>query len=166
MRITLPLLLCLALPAASRAQGAALTAPDSAVIRTRGAMFALSVADIDASERWYREKLGLSVIMRAAKSPQTKAAVVVLRGGGLLVELVAHDEAVPLRTVLPGGRGALHVHGIFKVGVLVDDFDATFAALRARGVEVAIGPFPKRADQPANVIVRDNAGNMIQIVGR
>ena len=163
LRLAIPLLLSLALPAAVRAQPAA--PADSAVIRTRGAAFALSVADIEASTRWYAEKLGLTVIMRVPRTEETRAQVTVLRGGGLLVELIQHDDAKPLGSVLPPGRGALYLHGVFKVGVFVDDFDATLAALRARGVEVAIGPFPKRPDQPANVIIRDNAGNLIQIVG-
>ena len=159
----------LALPAMAPAQSApqpAARAADSAVIRTRDVFFALSVADLDASARWYQEKLGLSVIMHVPKSADTKAGVTVLRGGGLTVELVAHEDAVPLRTLEVTNADALYVHGIFKVGVAVDDFDGTIAALRARGVEIAIGPFPKRADQPANAIVRDNAGNMIQVVGR
>jgi hypothetical protein len=33
-------------------------------------------------------------------------------------------------------------------------------------VDIAIGPFPKRMDHPANVVIRDNAGNLIQILGK
>jgi hypothetical protein len=58
------------------------------------------------------------------------------------------------------------VHGIFKAGVVVDDYDVTLATLRARGVDIAIGPFPARNGQRANFIVRDNAGNFIQFFGR
>jgi catechol 2,3-dioxygenase-like lactoylglutathione lyase family enzyme len=79
---------------------------------------------------------------------------------------VQHDDAVHLRSVLPAKDGALSVHGIFNIRMMVDDFDATLATLRARGVEIAYGPYPKRPDQPANVIIRDNAGNLIQITGR
>ena len=63
-------------------------------------------------------------------------------------------------------RGSLYVHGVVKVGLLVDDFDRTMAALRARGVDIAFGPYPKTDTQRANVIVRDNAGNLIQFLGR
>ena len=90
----------------------------------------------------------------------------VLQAGGLTVELVQHDDVVPLGTVHPAGGGAISVHGIFKVGLIVDDFDKTLAALRARGVGIAYGPYPKRSDQPANVMIRDNAGNFIQISGK
>ena len=84
----------------------------------------------------------------------------------LSVELVQHDDAVPLGSLKTTTNGAIAVHGLFKVGVTIDDFDATLAALKSRGVEIAYGPYPKRPDQPANVIIRDNAGNLIQISGR
>jgi hypothetical protein len=58
------------------------------------------------------------------------------------------------------------VHGYFKAGIVVDDYDTTLEALRARGVEIAMGPFPARPGQRANVIVRDNAGNLIQFFGK
>jgi hypothetical protein len=34
--------------------------------------------------------------------------------------------------------------------------------LRARRAEIVIGPFPARNSQPADLIVKDNAGNLIQ----
>ena len=139
---------------------------DDAVLQVRGAFFALSVADVDASARWYEEKLGLGVVMRAPRTDETRSAATVLRGGGLTVELVRHDDARPLRGLVPEGRGALGVHGIFKVGVTVDDLDATLAALRARGVQPAMGPWPRRGDAPANAIIRDAEGNYIQLFGR
>lgn len=159
------LLLSFVASVGARAQSTeqAATAP---VIETRGTFFALSVANMDSSVRWYREKLGLRVAMQVPRTDPTRAAMTLLQGGGLTVELVQHDESVPLRNFLPEPKGALFIHGIFKVGVTVDDFDSTLAALRARGVDIAIGPFPKRADQPANAIIRDNAGNYIQIFGK
>ena len=127
------------------------------VFETRGAFFALSVADLDASTRWYSEKLGLSVVMRPPK--QDKSAVAVLEGGGLIVELLQRDDASP------AGKASYRVHGFFKAGVIVDDLNATLTALRARGVEIAMGPFPASKEQRANAIVRDNAGNLIQFFG-
>ncbi|HEV8335890.1 MAG TPA: VOC family protein [Candidatus Polarisedimenticolia bacterium] len=43
-----------------------------------GAFFALSVADLRASSRWYSEMLGLRIVTETPK--QDKAAVVVLGG--------------------------------------------------------------------------------------
>ena len=83
-----------------------------------------------------------------------------LVGGGLIVELIQHDDASP------AAKDSLFIHGIFKAGVIVDDFEKTVAMLNARHVEIAFGPYPKRADQRANVIVKDNAGNLIQFFGK
>ena len=62
--------------------------------------------------------------------------------------------------------GSQFIHGLFKAGVVVDDFDKTLATLRSRGVEFAFGPFPARPNQRANVLIKDNAGNLIQIFGK
>ncbi len=139
--------------------------PDSTrVLAATGAFFALSVADIAASARWYSEKLGLQVVMQAPK--QGNAEATVLQGGGLTVELIQHDDARPLRVAAPDAKGALFVHGVFKVGVVVENYAEALATLRARQVEIAMGPFPARGDQPANLIIKDNAGNLIQILAK
>ena len=129
----------------------------------RGAFFALSVADLDASAKWYAEKFGMTVVMRPPK--QDKSAVVVLEGGGLTVELLQRDDATPLTKAAPAVTATYQIHGFFKAGVIVDDFDKTLAMLRARGVSIAVGPFPASETQRANVIIRDNAGNLIQFFG-
>jgi len=129
-----------------------------------GAFIALSVRDVATSARWYREMLGLRVVLVPPKSGD--ATAVILEGGGLMVELIQPDGAKPLGTVAPGVRGSVYVHGYFKAGLIVEDFDRTIAAIRARGIEIAFGPYPKSATQRANAIIRDNAGNLIQFLGR
>ena len=156
------LLLCSALPALVQAQG---TQPSAkpAFTAARGAFIGLSVADLDASVTWYTEKLGLHVVMRPPKIE--KSTAVILEGGGLIVELMHHEDGVPLRTAAPAITRNYLVHGVFKAGLIVDDFDKTIAELRARGVQIAIGPFAATAEQRANAIIRDNAGNFIQFFG-
>lgn len=153
-------LLLLLLPGAVAAQAADRDPAFTAV----GAFFAVSVADLEASADWYVEKLGLTVTRR--HPPYQGTSVLILEGGGVLVELVHTPAAVPLATAAPAVAGPTHVHGIFKVGIVVEDIDATLRALRERGVEIAMGPFPKRADQPANFIILDNGGNYLQFLGR
>jgi catechol 2,3-dioxygenase-like lactoylglutathione lyase family enzyme len=153
------LLLSLVLPVVAGTRSDDAPADDRSLSAT-GAFFALSVADIEASVRWYSEKLGLKVTMR---SPKTNgASAIVLEGGGLIVELVQHDAAQPLQKVAPAVHENFHVHGVFKAGVIVSHFEETLAMLKARNVEIAFGPYPARPDQRANVIVKDNAGNLIQ----
>lgn len=134
------------------------TANRQAAIAAQGAFFALSVADLEASTRWYSEKLGLEVILSVPKA--NGVAVTVLGGGGLTVELIQQDSAAA-----PGcGTANPMCLGLFKAGVLVKDLDKTLKALAARGVSPAFGPFPEQPNQPANAIIRDNAGNLIQII--
>jgi catechol 2,3-dioxygenase-like lactoylglutathione lyase family enzyme len=161
-----PCLALVALAATASAEPAPKLAPPTerrAAAAATGAFFALSVADLGASEKWYTERLGLRVVMRVPR--QNGASVVVLESDGLIVELIQHDDAVPLGTAAPAVKDNMHVHGLVKAGVIVPDFDATLAMLKARNVEIAFGPYPKRQGQRANVIVRDNAGNLIQFFG-
>jgi hypothetical protein len=81
------------------------------------------------------------------------------------VELMKHDDAVPLGKAAPSISRNYLVHGIFKAGIVVDDFDKTIAQLKARGIQIAIGPFPATKEQRANAIIRDHAGNFIQFFG-
>ena len=129
-----------------------------------GAFFALSVADMAASTRWYSEMLGLDIVLEVPN--QSGTAVTVLEGGGLIVELIRHDSARPLRDACPGVADAQLVHGFTKAGFVVKDFEDVVADLRGRGVEIAFGPFPATENQRANVLIRDNSGNLIQLFGR
>ena len=150
-------------PSLVRAQATSSTTTPVA-LSVAGGFFALSVSNLDASVRWYTDKLGLKVVMHPPK--QNSSAVAVLEGGGLIVELIQDDNAVSVAQALGASKPSHLVHGISKVGMIVDDFDGTLATLRARGVEVFLGPFPARNGQRANVIVKDNAGNLIQLFGK
>ena len=141
-----------------------LSAQATPAFTTVGAFVALSVPDLDASATWYVEKLGLRVVMEPPAYQGTR--VKVLEGGGLVVELLQNPAAIPLRTAAPAINHTTLVHGIFKAGFVVDSFDRALTTLRERGVEIAIGPFPARDGQRANVIIRDNAGNLLQLFGR
>jgi catechol-2,3-dioxygenase len=140
------------------------TASETTLFTTTGGFFALSVADIDASTEWYSEKFGLKVVMQPPKANQSR--VVVLEGGGLIVELIQNDDARPLSEIVPTIKDKTLIHGIVKVGVIVDDFDKTVENLKERNVSIFLGPFPATADQRANVIIQDNEGNLIQFFGR
>jgi catechol 2,3-dioxygenase-like lactoylglutathione lyase family enzyme len=159
-----PITLCLLLPMLALAQATAQPTSSPAPFSARGAFFALSVADVQASVRWYTEKLNLAVVMEQPK--RDGAAVAILEGHGLIVELVELDAASPLGVAAPKAAGPFQIHGVFKAGVIVDDFDRLVAMIKTRNVEIAHGPFPARNGQRANVIVRDNAGNLIQFFAR
>jgi len=129
-----------------------------------GAFFAVSVPDLAAATMWYAEKLGLHTVMSTEGPGGGRVAV--LEGNGLIVELVYLPEAQPLSRVAPALRSEEHVHGLFKAGLVIEDFDGLVTRLRARHVDIAYGPFPTREGQRANVVIRDHAGNLIQFFGR
>jgi len=162
MRKTICLLLWLTLPQLVGEKSARPTT-ESPVLGATGAFFALYVADIEASTRWYSEKLGLKVVMQDPK--RENAAVTVLEGGGLIVELIQHDDALPLSKAA-GTKDNLLVHGMCKAGVIVDDFDKALETIKARNIPIAFGPFPARLNHRANAIIKDNAGNLIQFFGK
>jgi catechol 2,3-dioxygenase-like lactoylglutathione lyase family enzyme len=159
-------LLLLTVPREGRAQAAAEAPIDVTPAFTADGrtFFALSVADLEATSRWYREKLGMRVLMRLPKRGGTEG--VILDGAGLVVELIQRDSSRAVRAIAPAVRHDVEVQGLYKVGFFVEEFDRVVATLRARGVEFAFGPFPARAEQPANLGVRDREGNLIQIFGR
>lgn len=150
-------LVLLAAPRLSQPQATA--SGDSTIATATGAFFALSVADLDASTKWYVEKLGLKRTTQGGRTGRV-GGFVVLEGGGWIVELIKHDESVR-----PTGSAPELVQGFTKAGALVADFDRAVSLLRARGVEIVIGPFPARETVRANLIFKDNSGNMIQLFG-
>ena len=128
---------------------------------TEGTFFALSVQDLDASIRWYTEKFGLTLNSRLASGD---VAVALLSGHGLDVELLSHRDSVA-RPFPFDPEAAVRTRGLVKVGFRVTDFDRAVATLRLRGVEIVLGPFPPRADQRANVLIRDGDQNLLQLFG-
>jgi Tol biopolymer transport system component/catechol 2,3-dioxygenase-like lactoylglutathione lyase family enzyme len=137
--------------AAAGATGVSDTPPALAV---GGAMLAFSVRDLDASAKWYTEKLGLRIVHWYPRNKAVHARAALFQGGGLVVELVQEDDAID--------AGAQPRRGLAKAGVVLNNFDQAVATLRARGVEFA-SRYPRRPDQPANVTIRDNAGNLISL---
>jgi catechol 2,3-dioxygenase-like lactoylglutathione lyase family enzyme len=124
----------------------------SSVLSVRGAMLAFVVPDLDSSAKWYTDKLDLKIVHWYPRTRGVHARAALLQGGGLAVELVQEGDAVE-----PGPQ---HRRGLQKAGLVLNDFDRAVATLRARGVEFA-SVYPRRPDQPANVTIRDNAGNLI-----
>jgi catechol 2,3-dioxygenase-like lactoylglutathione lyase family enzyme len=156
MRLLFALLLCATgtLSAQSSPAPRAAAAP----ITATGALIALSVADLQASSRWYEETFSLRSVMHVPVA-EGRNGLTVLEGNGLIVELQQHaGAAAPDRA--PAAR-----QGIFKVGIVVADYDAALAAIRAKNIPIVIGPFPARDNQPPNFIIRDNSGNYLQILG-
>ena len=146
----IPLLLALAVTRVAGASDAA--APPL--------FFALSVADLEASVRWYSETFDLA----ATRLPGNDAVkVALLQGQGLLVELVEHSAAFDLAARVPEAKGRYLVHGPFKVGFFVRDLDATIARLKGRGATFKGSVYTDEVVRARSILVLDRDGNVIQL---
>lgn len=124
----------------------------------------LSVPDLEASIKWYQEKLGFNVEKRLFIK-QIPAKVAFLVNGKFRVELFE----VPGAAFLPEDRRFpdrdLKTHGIKHLSFGVKDVRKTMEILKNRGVDVAMESV---VEGNAMAFIRDNSGNLIEIneVGR
>jgi catechol 2,3-dioxygenase-like lactoylglutathione lyase family enzyme len=109
----------------------------------------LEVVDLEASERFYSEVLGLPVVERWPD----REAVWVMAGDRTRIGLWRPQVG------LAGGRGGLHVHYAMKIAEA--DFDAAVAALRERGQEVKVLRFGETHGRAA--YVDDPDGNVVEL---
>lgn len=122
--------------------------------------FALSVADLDASVKWYSETFDLTVTRLPKVAP---AKVALLQGNGLVVELVEHPGAFDLKARLPELEKPYLAHGLFKVGFFVADLDGIVTRLKARGAVFKGRVFTDPVLGARSILLLDNSGNMIQL---
>jgi len=129
---------------------------DAPFFAARGAFFAVVVADLDATELWYKSKLGLRRVKRG-NSPRVPAETVVLAGRNLYVELIHHDGKQLSRI-----DNEDPVPRLIKAGVIVAarDFDVVAAQLEKHGVSATI--FEDKEMGVRSFLVKDNEGNLIQ----
>ena len=138
--------------------------PPPAFNEPSGSFFALSVKNLDATAAWYKQKLGFHEIKQSA-SPDGKSRAIILERDGAVLELIHHKQAVSGNALMKGYKTYL-VHGIFKVGFIVDDVDHTLQRLKANGVPVYNGPFNDEALHMRSFLIRDNEGNIIQFFSK
>ena len=129
---------------------------------------ALSVPDLDASERWYGRLFGLTRVFEGA-APDSSTRVVLLAGRGVRVELVWHRTARTLSEAVGAATAPDHVFGPAKIGFFVRDLDGVLARLRAEGATIEGTWLTRPSHVPAsdtlwtrNLLVRDPAGTYVQ----
>lgn len=94
--------------------------------------------------------------------PSPRAKVAVLRGSGLLVELIQ-----PIGSVADGAslrpRERHLRHGLVKVGFHVENLDATIARLKQKGAHFLSSIFEDDAAGVRSIIVLDQDESLIQL---
>jgi lactoylglutathione lyase len=119
----------------------------------RDCLITLYCADLDASLRFYRDRLGFTETFRY---PRDGAPLhVELRLGGAVVALSTLDAIAAYG--LPATRGEP-----FELALGADDTDAAVATLRADGVRVVVAPMVAPNGQRVAYLA-DPDGNRIRI---
>jgi len=160
MNVALALLLAATLSAPATAG-----TPPPPKPQSTGAFFALSVANVETVSRWYRDFLKLRV-MKSGEAPNGIAKFALLEGEGVLVELIQHREAKDRAVVAPSVKEEYQIHGIFKVGMIVEDLDGIFARTKAQHIPIAYDMMTAKDIPLRSFSVRDPEGNLVQFFGR
>ena len=113
----------------------------------------LPVRDLDDSQRFYTETLGFKLLRRWSIDGN-ESAYLVLKD--VLLELVVTPE-LELRPTGAGGQVEL------RIGLAVDDLDATLADLRISGVEVIREPWNAMTFWGRQAQIRDPSGYGISL---
>jgi methylmalonyl-CoA/ethylmalonyl-CoA epimerase len=120
----------------------------------------ISVPELAPAIAWYQDVLGFEV-ERQFHIPHIPADIAMLKRGDLRIELFqpvnGQEPHADRRTPDLDARTFGNKHVAFAV----PDVDAAEAVLRARNVDIV---FVKRNAIGANIFLRDNFGNLIELV--
>ncbi len=122
----------------------------------------ISVENLEESIAWYKEMLGFEEVMRMSEDAANKMKIGHIKRGNCYIELFQVEGAKPLPEYRLDPSADLRVHGVKHFGLLVDDAHAAVKELKAKGVEIAMGPI----DTPGIcfVFIRDNSGNALELI--
>lgn len=133
--------------------------------KAKGVFFALSVKDVESAGKWYREKLGFRLI-KSGEAPNKIAKFALLETEGAVIELIQHRDAKPAPAETAANKNAHLVHGIFKIGLIVDDLDALYRSLKEKGIEIAYELTAAKDIALRTFTVRDAESNLLQFFGK
>lgn len=129
------------------------------------AFVALIVPHADETARWYEEKLGFRETKRSS-APSGIARNVTVESPLGMIEIIEHDQSVPMESVVTDPARRRLVRGISKAGFFVTGIEKLETDLRAKGADFVSRLFTDDELGLKSFIVRDNAGNYIQFMER
>jgi len=123
---------------------------------------AISVANVDESVAWYKKMLGFEEVTRMTQDGANKMLIAHIKRGNCYIELFQVANSKPLPEYRRDPTADLGVQGLKHFGLQVTDAQAAVKELKAKGVEIAMGP----VDTPGVVFVflRDNSGNAFELI--
>jgi catechol 2,3-dioxygenase-like lactoylglutathione lyase family enzyme len=123
----------------------------------------LSVADLDAEQRWYQHNLGLTEVIERVELPEPAVRTVVLRAAsGLRLELIELAGSQPATTNDPLQAARTQTYG--HLALDVSDLDAAFAELVAAGANPVSPPAPGASPGVRFAYVQDPEGNLLELI--
>jgi catechol 2,3-dioxygenase-like lactoylglutathione lyase family enzyme len=124
--------------------------------------FALSVADLESAIAWYSRAFELK-LERRLPLPDSVGTGAILTSPDLVLEILSLRGAAPASS---GGHDDPPAHGIFKVGFSVPRLGPYLERFQRLGIAIAYGPFDDSTLASRTVIIRDDAGNLLQLFER
>jgi methylmalonyl-CoA/ethylmalonyl-CoA epimerase len=122
----------------------------------------ISVPNVEESVAWYHKMFGFEVVLRMNQGADNGMIVTHIKRGNCYIELFQVAGAKPLPDYRRDPSADLRVHGLAHFAFQVSDVVAATKELKAKGVEIAMGP----VDTPgvAFAFIRDNAGNTFELI--
>jgi catechol 2,3-dioxygenase-like lactoylglutathione lyase family enzyme len=123
----------------------------------------LSVADLDAEQRWYQLNLGLDEVVERVQLSEPPVRTVVLRApSGLRLELIEVAGSAPSSAGDPLEAARTQTYG--HLALEVDDLDAAFSELTAAGAHPVSPPAPGASAGIRFAYVQDPEGNLLELI--
>ena len=123
---------------------------------------ALIVEDIDQSIDWYTSFLGLEVHNKT-ELKERGLAIANLKKEGIWLELIEMKSAISLSELMKDKENTSRIHGIFKTGFLLSDFDKWISFLEETNVHFHGSVVKDNNTGKRTVIIKDPDGNSIQL---
>ena len=136
------------------------TGGDNMAVKINGINhFAISVADLEETIKWYSDIFGFTVVNRS-EIPGAGIRVAHMQGTGFLLEVFEAPGSAPLPEDRKIPNRDLMTQGNKHMSFGVPDGRKAKEQLEALGVEVAM---VAEVDDTYGVFIRDNTGNLIEI---
>jgi methylmalonyl-CoA/ethylmalonyl-CoA epimerase len=122
--------------------------------------FGISVPNLEESIAWYQKMLGFKVVSRMGQG--SGMLVALMQRGNFHVELFQAAGAKPMPEYRRDPSSDLRVNGLCQIAFQVADVQAAVKELKAKGVEVSMGPVDS-----AGVVfafIHDNSGINIELI--
>jgi catechol 2,3-dioxygenase-like lactoylglutathione lyase family enzyme len=123
----------------------------------------LSVADLDAQRRFYREALAMTEVEEEFALPEAHVHTAILRSAdGLKIELIERGGSAPQEFADPFAGAA--TQGYFHWALTVADLDQTFSHLLSSGATEVSAPAPAVRPGARFAYVKDPEGNLLELI--